>query len=268
MRLLFWNVQKKDVPSEFSAFCQAREIDIVLLAEPGPHAKALGESLSAPGVGGYLRLSPTTERFEVFSRLSYSQLRPKHDDGRFSIWRLHPATGADFTVVVVHLPSKLHARNDLDQHESAQKVIQELQRVELEVGDQSSLIIGDFNMHPFDDGMVAANAFHGVMDRQIAFEKSRKVQGQSYDYFYNPMWSRMGDASKGPPGTHSYRDSGIRAFFWHTFDQVLIRPSLLNRVPDQNVEVISALGTLSLLNNSGKIAPTSDHLPLMVEVSD
>ena len=194
-------------------------------------------------------------------------MQPKHDSNRFSIWHIEPVLGADFTLVVVHLPSKREA-NDIDQQESARQVVTELQRVERDLGHQRSLVVGDFNMHPFDDGMVAASAFHGVMDRGTAAKRSRIVQEISYDFFFNPMWSRMGDASKGPPGTHSYRDSGIKAFFWHTFDQVLLRPALLDRVPDQNIQVITTLGALSLLNKNGKIAGTSDHLPLLVELSD
>lgn len=267
MRLLFWNMQKKDAPPEFSAFCQAQEVDVVLLAEPGPHAKMLGESLSAPGIDGYLRLSPSAGRFEVFSRLLLHQMRWKHGSNRFSIWQIEPVLGADFILVVVHLPAKLNAEY-LDQHESARQVVIELQRVESELGHQRSLVIGDFNMHPFDDGMVAASAFHGVMDRRTAAKRARIVQKVKYDFFFNPMWSRMGDASKGPPGTHSYSDPGIKAFFWHTFDQVLLRPALLNRVPDQNIAVLTSLGKLTLLNKNGKIVGSSDHLPLLVELND
>ncbi len=267
MRLLFWNLNKNDAPPELSSFCQLHEVDIVLLAEPGPHAKALGESLSAPGVGGYLRLTPAPEWFEVFSRLSFDQMRLKENYERFCIWRIVQSSGADFLLTLVHLPSKKHAKY-LDQHDAAQQVVAALKTVESQLGHQRSLVVGDFNMHPFDDGMVAANAFHGVMDRRTAIKQSRSVNGRKYDYFYNPMWSRMGDASNGPPGTLSYSDTGITAFFWQTFDQILLRPMLMAQVPDQNIQVLTSLGRLSLLNKHGKISGPSDHLPLLVEVSD
>jgi hypothetical protein len=35
------------------------------------------------------------------------------------------------------------------------------------------VVIGDFNMNPFDRGMVNANGFHAVMSRQIAALRSR-----------------------------------------------------------------------------------------------
>jgi len=266
MRILFWNLQKKDAPSELSAFCQAQEVDIIVIAEAGPYAGALGESLSAPGVGGYLRISPTTKRFEVFSRLRFSQVRAKHDSSRFSIWQIKPVLSDDVIFMAVHLPSKINAE-DLDQHTNARLCVTELQHVERELGHRRSIVLGDFNMHPFDDGMVAADAFHAVMDRQIASKLYRTVNGQQYYYFYNPMWSRMGDQSKGPPGTHSYRESGVKAFFWHTFDQILLRPELLGRVPEKNIQVLTSFGELSLLNKKGKIFKPSDHLPILVELS-
>jgi hypothetical protein len=40
------------------------------------------------------------------------------------------------------------------------------------------------------------------MDRSIANNIARVVQKQRYEMFYNPMWSRLGDASEGPPGTY------------------------------------------------------------------
>lgn len=267
MRLLFWNIQKKDAPPELSAFCQAKSVDIVLLAEPGRQAKHLGDTLTVSGTAEYVRQVQRTELFEVCSRHATHQMLSKHDSNRFSIWNIKPNVGADFILVVLHLQSKMHAKRS-DQHASAQLVVTELQRVERELGHQRSLIIGDFNMHPFDEGMVAANAFHGVMDRQIAREKTRTVAGLAYDFLYNPMWSRLGDASNGPCGTHSYRESGITAYFWHTFDQVLLRPALMDRVPDQNIQVLDSLGTLSLLGKSGKISGCSDHLPLLVELND
>lgn len=43
-------------------------------------------------------------------------------------------------------------------------------------------------MNPFEKGLIKANGLNAVMDSSIAKKKSRKVQGKSYKFFYNPMW--------------------------------------------------------------------------------
>ena len=110
MRLLFWNMQKKDAPPEFSAFCQAKSVDIVLLAEPGRQAKHLGDTLTVSGTAEYVRQVQRTTRFEVFSRQASHQMLPKHDSNRFSIWHIKPSAGADIILIVLHLLSKMHAK--------------------------------------------------------------------------------------------------------------------------------------------------------------
>jgi hypothetical protein len=79
-------------------------------------------------------------------------------------------------------------------------------------------------MNPFEDGIVAANGLNAVMSRDVAARESRRVQRKDYTFFYNPMWGHFGDATDGPSGTF-YRGSSEQVeYFWHMFDQVLIRP--------------------------------------------
>ena len=48
-------------------------------------------------------------------------------------------------------------------------------------------------MNPFEGPMIGADMLHGIMDKSIAKAERRTVMGREYQYFYNPMWSRMGD---------------------------------------------------------------------------
>jgi hypothetical protein len=82
-------------------------------------------------------------------------------------------------------------------------------------------------VNPFEDALTAADGLQGVMDKQVAARPARTVRGRVWDYFYNPMWSRLGDDSPGPPGTFWRAGSGLVNHFWNTFDQVLLRPGLL-----------------------------------------
>ena len=61
-----------------------------------------------------------------------------------------------------------------------------------------------------------------------------------------------------------YNPSGITNYFWHTFDQVLIRPSLIKTFDFDKLQIIDNIGNINLIKN-GKISNQySDHLPLMI----
>ena len=119
-------------------------------------------------------------------------------------------------------------------------------------------------MNPFETGMVSADGFHAVMDRNIAIKDSRKVQSKECKYFYNPMWQLMGNDNHSTLGTYYYR-GGYISYFWNTFDQVLLRPSLLKYFKSEDVSIISQIGDKNLLKNNKINKSFSDHLPIMIK---
>ncbi|KJV07605.1 hypothetical protein VZ94_03660 [Methylocucumis oryzae] len=114
--------------------------------------------------------------------------------------------------------------------------------------------------------MVSAEGFHAVMDKQIALKQSRTVQGMDRKYFYNPMWSRLGDDSIGSPGTYFHKSPTMIDPFWHTLDQVLLRPSLLASFKSDALVVIDQIADKSLVERGKPASQFSDHLPLMIKL--
>lgn len=112
--------------------------------------------------------------------------------------------------------------------------------------------------------MISANGLHGVMAKKIAQQRSRVVQKMEYPYFYNPMWSLLGDASSGQPGTFYYANGEHACYFWNMFDQVLLRPDLLECFDNRHLKIIDTINGLSLLSKNGRPSQTiaSDHLPI------
>ena len=74
----------------------------------------------------------------------------------------------------------------------------------------------------------------------------------------------MGDVSKGPPGTYYYRQSGTLSYFWHTFDQVVLRPALIEYFDPERMTVITEIEHDPLLRDNGHpdTIKASDHLPI------
>jgi hypothetical protein len=136
---------------------------------------------------------------------------------------------------------------------------------ERKVGHQRTLLVGDLNMNPFEPGIVAASGLNATMDRRIAERRERTIAGRQYLFFYNPMWSLLGDASPGPPGTYYRNQTEHVAYFWHMFDQVLLRPALLPVFENADLKVLDTDGTTSFLRGIGipNEDVASDHLPLL-----
>ena len=86
--------------------------------------------------------------------------------------------------------------------------------------------------------------------------------------FYNPMWRFFGERTlDGPAGTCYYWKAEDACTFWNIYDQVLIRPSLLDRFPDRALDVISEVGGNSLLREGIPHRERfSDHLPIVFEI--
>jgi len=263
MKLLFWNVKQKLLTREIKWLCDAYDIDILILAENAIKDPDLLLALNENSGRTFIAPSNFSRRLSFYTRLY--DFKSVHDDHWGSIRKLSHPLGIEVLLVGVHIASKMYA-DQYDQMAIARKIADEIDRRERQFGYSRTIVIGDFNMNPFEIGIVSAEGFHGVMDKRIAQKQTRKVLGQQKKFFYNPMWSRLGDDSKGSAGTYFYNSSSTINYFWHTFDQVLIRPALLPGFDQSNLLVIDKIGQVDLIKN-GKISKlASDHLPLKVEL--
>lgn len=66
------------------------------------------------------------------------------------------------------------------------------------------------------------------------------------------MWGRLGDLTVGPPGTHRYSKAVEVNHIWHTYDQVLLRPELLDYFCSDDLIVPEQSG--------------SDHFPIFINL--
>jgi hypothetical protein len=126
--------------------------------------------------------------------------------------------------------------------------------------------LGDFNMSPFEAGLAAAHTFNATLSEQVAFRETRKFQDNEYPFFYNPCWATL--AARPIPGTYYYNSSDSLAFYYYTFDQVLVRPSLISALAPGGVVVHHTVGQESLVRAGRPDKNTfSDHLPVSVSLT-
>jgi len=206
-------------------------------------------------------------KIHIFTRFDNGFAKPVCENDRLTIRHLKLPGMTDILLAVIHFPSKMYW-NDESQASECTELSMEIRKAEKNVGHSRTLLVGDLNMNPFESGLVNANGFNAVSCRQIAGRKFRTVQKRDYPFFYNPMWSFMGDLSPNLPGTYYYMASEHKTFFWNMFDQVLIRPDLISSFDTGELKILDSCDNISFLKN-GKPDKNnaSDHLPLLFRLN-
>lgn len=265
-RFLFWNLNKRDIHGFVSQVARHVDADVLILAECSFSTARLLESINYE-LPHYRYAWGNCGHLVFFTRFDPDFLKPLRENHRISIRRLSLPGCDPILVAAAHLPSKVTFSDDSQVYETVylSRMIDEAEASE---GHQRTVLLGDLNMNPFESGMVAARGgLNAVMSRAVAAEGPRVVQKEKYKFFYNPMWSHLGD--RGPAAGTFYFESGEAVcYFWNLFDQVLLRPDLLAKFVPENVRIITELPTLSLLDGKGRPNKemTSDHLPILLEL--
>jgi hypothetical protein len=216
---LFWNLNRKPLHSLITTLVVQHQIDVLIFAECSIEPNVLEKNLSDSNVKFYHLPSARCRMIDIYTRFRPEFIATIRESERLTIRQIKQPETTDILLAAIHLPSKLHWDN-ASQSFMCAELEKHIRLAENKVGHSRTILVGDLNMNPFEDGLVMANALHAVMDRAIAEKGSRVVQGKKYQFFYNPMWNFFGDASQGPPGTYYYGQSTLKTFFWNMFDQV------------------------------------------------
>ncbi len=267
---LFWNLKRKPLQDIVANLALGYEVDVLMLAECRIEPAVLLPALNRDERSDYFYApSVVPGKVEIYTRFSSEFLIPVRDEPRLTIRHLMLPGRMDILLAVTHYPSKMHW-SDADQALACGPLLaQPITMAETDVGHARTVLVGDLNMNPFEDGVVSAFGLHGAMTRRIAKRGARTVQGKECPFFYNPMWGLFGDASPGPPGTYYRWGSEPVEFFWNMFDQVLIRPDLLPLFRNEDLEIVTTDGETSLLtrNQVPDRTVASDHLPLFFRLA-
>lgn len=262
VNFLFWNLKERPITDLVCSLCANRQVDVAVFAECGVPANELAERLSSI-TGVTFRVTDSRSSWQV---VLVNESASECDEfyvnatGRLSLrsFRVGPVP---FVLALVHLKSEV-GWNDRELSYEGFAVANELRSALAGRGPTGLCVVGDFNMQPFDPGMVAHTGFFSFMTRSSLSPASRTIQGISYRPFYNPMWGRFGDRTPGPAGTFYRRDASPECFDWHMLDQVLFSAELLPYLVNPG-EIIDRIGDVSLINQNDRPSkPGSDHMPI------
>lgn len=264
VKFLFWNIDKKPLETVIANIARVHEIDVLILAECDISLTTMLYALNRDSTEYQFSADTKCEKLAIYTRFSTQFIEPLSETGRWSIRRLALPLRTEILLAAAHMPDKQNHTAESQAYESAE-LARDIKRVEEQVGHARTVLVGDLNMDPFEGGVYAAAGLNAAMTKEIARRETRTVQGRQYDFFYNPMWGHFGDRTVGPPGTYYYHRAEHTTLFWHMFDQVLLRPELVDHFCDEELEILTSDENIPFLSAKGlpdaKIV--SDHLPLL-----
>ena len=265
MRFLFWNICKNNIFKEIASLVIIKDIDVLLIAEfpTNIDPKELRNELLCRGVRfDYISPYSPKDKVRVYTRFRKSLITNIQDESGVSAKSIYsPILKNKVILITCHLPSKI-SKSDMNQSELSSDVRDFILRVENRFNHQYTVVCGDFNMNPFDEGLIKAKGFHAIMNKKIALKGKRKINDKDYSFFYNPMWGFLGNGVVS--GTMYYNSSDHINYFWHMYDQVLLRPELIPFFDDKELEIVTNIGSENLLSDIGIVNKKySDHLPIL-----
>lgn len=281
VKFLFWNLygrQKRDrlqrsdaLTASLTHLVKARQIDVLLFAECPVADQQIVAALNQGQAGTYYAPDSRSQRIRFFSRLPGRPWMDAYNDrvhNRMTAQKLHVGKHPGILIVGIHFPDRISLPTPEGRLSVAEDLAFWINRLEDEVKHRRTIAVGDFNMNPFEPGVIATKGFHGVMTKRLAETVNHRLSNRAdYPCFYNPMWHCFGDSAPGPPGTYFLQNTlDTTNHFWNIYDQVLLRPDLMDSL--RYLQILDSDGEATLVTKEGRPrkGSLSDHLPLFFEL--
>lgn len=263
MKILFWNTHKNEnINTIISELITDNNISIVVLAEYTADVDELLQILTMQSVHMKQYISAGCDRIKIIG--SVNQVEPGKQTDQASIQIINN----DIVMCCVHLNSQIYSGHQERREIHIEQIISDIQLLEKELNTDKTIIVGDFNINPYDDTCINARYFHGIPVYEEAKRKTRTVADKEFSMFYNPMWNFLGDRYQ-PYGTYYHNGSDAVNAYWNIYDQVIVRPSIKERFVDESLKILTETKTIYLLDKNGHPDKNiSDHLPIMFEIEE
>lgn len=262
MNILFWNINKNDVTGLLAKCIEEHHIDIVVLAEAGgldfPSAlESLGGCYHLiRGYGGCDRIWMIANRRHFITSIR-GQAR----------YALYDATvdNERFILACAHLYDRRNSSSDA-RISAIQLMMSDIYSWMNENDCNNLVVIGDLNANPYDRELILPTSFNAVLFKDVMRRSDKGMfAGIEYPRLYNPTIHFLSEEGKMYGSYYRLASSEINPI-WNCLDQALFSASLMDRVA--GYRYLRSIGGHSLMADVRPDANISDHLPLLVSLSE
>jgi exonuclease III len=261
--VIFWNTHKnKNINSTICELIVENGVSIVALAEYTANIDDLINTLLSHYGIKMCKYISCCKRITMIGAIGDVEVR--FDNAHTTIQIINKRD----ILCCTHLNSKIYSGHEAQREIMIEQLIREICSIEKDLDSENTIIVGDFNINPYEIGCVDARYFHSLPVYEETKRKTRVVAGNKYSMFYNPMWRFLGD-EKQPYGTYYHKNSNSINTYWNIYDQVIIRPILRERFIDESLKIIAETQSKYLLDANGHPdKEISDHLPIIFEIQE
>jgi hypothetical protein len=286
---LFWNIRGNHAKSlaartprllrSLKRFADAGvDVFLFLLAECGVDRAEILDALRTERSDGFYQVPARSRRVAVFSGLKEATWRERYYDAvsdRITVHEAQIGTAPGIILIGAHLDAPQLSPGG--RAEWARELAKDILMIEGDAGHTRTVLVGDLNMNPFDPGLVETSALHAVMTKRLAVSVQDLAGRKHFLPFYNPMWSCFGDwgpnsrsdadSAVRTAGTYFFRDTNDRTnHFWQVYDQVLLRPQLMDQLVRLDVLGSDGIEPLTTKSNRPRSTSLTDHLPILFTI--
>lgn len=264
MKYLFWNTfNNQNINPILSDLIVENGISIAILAEYSANSNDLIETLQSKGINMCEIPTIGCERIHIIGDIGL-RIEPSIQTDRASVQVIE----GSIILCGVHFNSQIYSDQEERREIDIEQIVRDIVKLECELNTKNTIIVGDFNINPYDKSCVSARYFHSIPIYEETIRGTRKVSGKEYQMFYNPMWNFLGDF-KEPYGTYYHNSSDTVNPYWNIYDQVIIRPALRKSFVDKSLLILTRTITTSLIDKKKHPDHSiSDHLPITFEIKE
>ena len=260
-------INKKNFINILCEIIIENNIDIIAMAEcQNLDVQSLINHLQLQGyIMRLVEVCPENDDIKVLAKEGI-RISPKSENKRFSTYQILN----DDDVILL---SVLHLESGMYKEESArraERISRQIEKIEDEVyggKERKGIVVGDFNLQPYSDGIINVFSFNATMSASKARKIYREADDEKRLFYYNPVWKLMGDNALVQGSYYNSGDGQDKSLYWYAYDAVLLRPFFIDRFNWDNFRYVFKTETHSLMNVEAiNKNDYSDHLPILFEI--